>query len=93
MIGEVAARRFIQRLMAVVVRPTDAYGGRIGLDLTPDHAVDNLSMAMSLAASTGGIPRRDLRTLACEGKRDGTLAASQKTHHASVDKPHGGRCR
>jgi len=34
---------------------TDAYGARIGLDLTPDHYVDNLSMAMSLVASTGGI--------------------------------------
>ncbi|HTI00589.1 MAG TPA: LysR family transcriptional regulator [Acidisoma sp.] len=34
---------------------TDAYGARIGLDLTPDHYVDNLSMAMSLVASTRGI--------------------------------------
>jgi LysR family hca operon transcriptional activator len=34
---------------------TDAYGAKIGLDLTPDHLVDNLSMAMSLVASTGGI--------------------------------------
>lgn len=34
---------------------TDAYGVRLGIDLTPDHFVDNLSMAMSLVASTGGI--------------------------------------
>ena len=34
---------------------TDAYGERIGIDLTPDHDVDNLSMAMSLVASTGGV--------------------------------------
>ncbi|MDB5656617.1 MAG: LysR family transcriptional regulator [Tardiphaga sp.] len=34
---------------------TDAYGTTLGIDLTPDHFVDNLSMAMSLVASTGGI--------------------------------------
>jgi LysR family transcriptional regulator, hca operon transcriptional activator len=34
---------------------TDAYGARIGIDLTPDYYVDNLSMAMSLVASTCGI--------------------------------------
>jgi LysR family hca operon transcriptional activator len=34
---------------------TDAYATRIGIDLTPHHLVDNLSMAMSLVASTGGI--------------------------------------
>jgi LysR family transcriptional regulator, hca operon transcriptional activator len=34
---------------------TDSCGKRLGIDLTPDHKVDNLSMAMSLAASTGGI--------------------------------------
>jgi LysR family transcriptional regulator, hca operon transcriptional activator len=34
---------------------TDAYGARLGIDLTPDHHVDNLSMAMSLVVSTGGI--------------------------------------
>jgi LysR family hca operon transcriptional activator len=34
---------------------TDAYGARLGIDLTPDHDVDNLSMAMTLVASTGGI--------------------------------------
>ncbi|MET4385227.1 LysR family hca operon transcriptional activator [Bradyrhizobium sp. F1.4.3] len=34
---------------------TDAYGQRLGIDLTPDHLVDNLSMAISLVASTGGI--------------------------------------
>jgi LysR family transcriptional regulator, hca operon transcriptional activator len=34
---------------------TDAYGARLGIDLTPDHHVDNLSMAISLVASTGGI--------------------------------------
>ena len=34
---------------------TDAYAKKIGVDLTPDHIVDNLSMTMSLVASTGGI--------------------------------------
>ncbi len=34
---------------------TDAYGAKLGIDLTPDHDVDNLSMAMSLVASTRGI--------------------------------------
>ena len=34
---------------------TDAYGARVKLDLTPKHLVDNLSMAMSLVASTGGV--------------------------------------
>jgi LysR family hca operon transcriptional activator len=34
---------------------TDAYGERLGIDLSPDHDVDNLSMAMSLVASTGGV--------------------------------------
>jgi len=34
---------------------TDAYALKLGIDLTPDHLVDNLSMAMSLVASTGGI--------------------------------------
>jgi LysR family hca operon transcriptional activator len=34
---------------------TDAYGARLGIDLAPDHNVDNLSMAVSLVASTGGI--------------------------------------
>ena len=34
---------------------TDAYAKKIGVDLTPDHIVDNLSMMMSLVASTGGI--------------------------------------
>jgi LysR family hca operon transcriptional activator len=33
----------------------DAYGARLGIDLTPDFEVDNLSMAMSLVVSTGGI--------------------------------------
>jgi len=33
----------------------DAYGAMLGIDLTPDHALDNLSMAVSLVASTGGI--------------------------------------
>ena len=33
----------------------DAYGAAIGIDLAPDHNVDNLSMAMSLVTSTGGI--------------------------------------
>jgi LysR family hca operon transcriptional activator len=34
---------------------TDAYGAKLEIDLTPDHLVDNLSMAMSLVASTGGL--------------------------------------
>jgi LysR family hca operon transcriptional activator len=34
---------------------TDAYGAKLGIDLTPDHVVDNISMAMSLVASTRGI--------------------------------------
>jgi LysR family hca operon transcriptional activator len=34
---------------------TDAYAERIGVNLAPDHLVDNLSMAMSLVASTGGV--------------------------------------
>jgi LysR family hca operon transcriptional activator len=34
---------------------TDAYAERLGIDLTPDYFVDNLSMASSLVASTGGI--------------------------------------
>ncbi|MDE1150449.1 MAG: LysR family transcriptional regulator [Azospirillaceae bacterium] len=34
---------------------TDAYGARLGIDLTPHHLVDNLSMAVSLVASTRGI--------------------------------------
>ncbi len=34
---------------------TDAYGAKLGIDLTPDHIVDNLSMAMSLVTSTRGI--------------------------------------
>jgi LysR family hca operon transcriptional activator len=34
---------------------TDAYGARLGIDLTPDYNVDNISMMMSLVASTGGI--------------------------------------
>lgn len=34
---------------------TDAYGAKLGIDLTPDHYVDNLAMAMSLVTSTRGI--------------------------------------
>jgi LysR family hca operon transcriptional activator len=34
---------------------TDSYAARLGIDLTPDYFVDNLSMASSLVASTGGI--------------------------------------
>jgi LysR family hca operon transcriptional activator len=33
----------------------DAYGERLGLDLTPHHYADNLSMTFSLVASTGGV--------------------------------------
>ena len=31
---------------------TDAYGSKLGIDLTPGHHVDNLFTAMTLAAST-----------------------------------------
>jgi LysR family hca operon transcriptional activator len=34
---------------------TDAYGAQLGIDLTPDHNVDNISTMVSLVASTGGI--------------------------------------
>jgi LysR family hca operon transcriptional activator len=34
---------------------TDIYAARVGLDLTPDHEAENLSMAFSLTASTGGV--------------------------------------
>ena len=33
----------------------DSYGKPLGIDPTPDHEVDNLSMAISLVASTGGV--------------------------------------
>jgi LysR family hca operon transcriptional activator len=33
----------------------DAYGARVGVDLTPDHEALNLAMAISLVASTGGV--------------------------------------
>ncbi len=34
---------------------TDAYAKRVGIDLEPDYEVDNISMAISLIVSTGGI--------------------------------------
>jgi LysR family hca operon transcriptional activator len=34
---------------------TDGYAAKHGIDLTPDHEVDNLSMAFSLVASTKGV--------------------------------------
>jgi LysR family hca operon transcriptional activator len=34
---------------------TDRYAAQVGIDLTPTHEVDNLSMAISLVASTGGV--------------------------------------
>ncbi len=34
---------------------TDAYGRRVGVDLTPDHEALNLAMALSLVGSTGGV--------------------------------------
>ena len=34
---------------------TDRYGKMLGMDLTPDHEALNLSMAISLVASTGGV--------------------------------------
>lgn len=36
-------------------RVTDLCGARVGVDLKPAHEVDNLSMAISLVASTGGV--------------------------------------
>lgn len=33
----------------------DRYGARLGIDLTPDHEALNISMAISLVASTGGV--------------------------------------
>ena len=33
----------------------DAYGARMGVDLTPDHEALNIAMGFSLIASTGGI--------------------------------------
>lgn len=33
----------------------DAYAAKLGIDLTPDHEVDNLSMAFSIVASTKGV--------------------------------------
>lgn len=33
----------------------DAYAAKLGIDLTPDHEVDNLSMAFSMVASTKGV--------------------------------------
>lgn len=33
----------------------DAYAVKMGINLTPDHEVDNLSMAISMVASTGGL--------------------------------------
>jgi LysR family hca operon transcriptional activator len=33
----------------------DEYLRRSGIDITPDHEVDNLAMAMSLVASTRGV--------------------------------------
>ncbi|MDB5378187.1 MAG: transcriptional regulator [Rubritepida sp.] len=41
---------------------TDAYGKRIGLDLTPAHEAMNLAMAISLVASTGGVSLLPLYT-------------------------------
>jgi LysR family hca operon transcriptional activator len=34
---------------------TEDYVGRSGLDIKPDHGVDNMAMAMSLVASTRGL--------------------------------------
>jgi LysR family transcriptional regulator, hca operon transcriptional activator len=41
---------------ATVLRAaTETYLRRSGLDIKPDHGVDNMAMAMSLVASTGGL--------------------------------------
>ena len=55
---DIAAERLIgtPRDKSPVLRSvTDAYGARLGIDLEPDYHVDNISMAVSLVASTGGI--------------------------------------
>jgi LysR family hca operon transcriptional activator len=55
---DIAAEQLIGVPMAkspVLRTVTDAYAKRLGIDLAPDYEVDNLSMAMSLVASTGGI--------------------------------------
>ena len=41
---------------------TDRYGAQLGIDLTPDHEVDNLTMAISLVASTRGVSLLPLNT-------------------------------
>jgi LysR family hca operon transcriptional activator len=56
-IGEVAGETFISvsntaPVLRVVI---DDYLQRSGLDIKPDHEVDNLAMAMSLVASTRGV--------------------------------------
>jgi LysR family hca operon transcriptional activator len=48
-IGVPAARSPVLRTI------TDDYAARIGIDLAPHYEVDNLSMAVSLVASTGGV--------------------------------------
>ncbi len=55
---DIAAEKLIGVPMAkspVLRTVTNAYAERLGIDLAPDYEVDNLSMAMSLVASTGGI--------------------------------------
>ncbi|MCW6508875.1 LysR family transcriptional regulator [Lichenifustis flavocetrariae] len=48
-IGVPAARSPVLRAV------TDGYAKKVGVDLAPDYEVDNLSMAISLVVSTGGI--------------------------------------
>ena len=45
----------VSQTAPVLRRIIDGYVRRIGLDITPDHEVDHLSMAMSLVASTRGV--------------------------------------
>ncbi|MDB5708941.1 MAG: Transcriptional regulator, LysR family [Sphingomonas bacterium] len=55
---DIAAERLVGVPMArspALRTVIDAYASAIGIDLAPDFEVDNLSMAMSLVVSTGGI--------------------------------------
>ena len=45
----------VSRVAPVLRGIIDDYLSRSGVDITPDHTVDNLAMAISLIASTGGV--------------------------------------
>jgi DNA-binding transcriptional LysR family regulator len=44
-----------QLLLPIVPAFLEAYAARAGLDLTPDHEVENISMAVSMIVSTRGL--------------------------------------